>query len=105
VNNASLELDNARKILKTYRQVNDTPNNKPKKVIHSSLQKRNKELQEELSSIRAKFNQLEIEFQRREERLARLNRQLIDKTSDIARLQEDFENVIYQLTSAPLSRE
>lgn len=99
VNNASVEVDNARKILKTYHQVHDTPSvGKPKKGSFSVLQEKNRELQKELSAIREKYTQLQVEYARREERLLNLNRQLVDKTSDITRLQEDFENAIFQLS-------
>lgn len=96
--NTSIELDSARAILNTYQQVNDAPNaqNRP---VRSKLHQKNKQLAEELNVLKEKYMVLKKELTQREERLARVNRQLIDKSARMERLQEDFENAIYQLTN------
>lgn len=98
MSNTSTELDCARAILSTYQQVHDAPSQR-QRIFRSKLQQKNKELENELQSLKEQYLALQNELNSRDERLARLNQQLVDRTTNMARLQEDFENAIYQLTS------
>ena len=100
MNNMSIELDSARSILKTYHQVHDTKHGT--RILRSKLHQKNKELEHELTALKEKYTVLQKELFNRDERLAKLNRQLIDKSTYMTRLQEDFENAIYQLTKREL---
>lgn len=92
------EIDCARAILSTYHQVHDAPSIQ-QRIFRSKLQQKNKELEQELQSLKDQYTKLQDELSNRDERLVRLNRQLIDRTSHMLQLQEDFENAIYQLTN------
>lgn len=104
--NISIELDCAKAILKTYQQVNDTSYAQRKNKSHCSkiesktISKPNKvkakELEVELTELQQKYSILLNELNSKEEMLARLNRQLQDRTTHLEQLQEDFENAIYQ---------
>jgi len=96
MNNAPIEADSAKAILKTYHQVHDTA--KENHPAPSKLDEKNKKLEDELFSLKEKYMLLQRELINRDKRLAHLNRQLVDKTTHAARLQEDFENAIYHLT-------
>lgn len=98
MSNISTELDCARAILTTYHQVNDAPSNQ-NRLFRSKLHQKNKELEQELQGLKVKYTMLQNELSNRDKRLARLNRQLIDRTTHMTRLQEDFENAIYQLSN------
>lgn len=107
--NISLELDCAKAILKTYHQVNDTHVNQTRtlKTMRSQVEPmqvnpengngREKELENEVRVLKEKYAILQHELSDRDERLARLNRALQEGSSHMARLEEDYENVIYQL--------
>jgi predicted nucleic acid-binding Zn-ribbon protein len=97
MSNTTTELDCARAILTTYHQVHDAPSNQ-QRILRTKLQEKNKELEQELQTLKDQYMILQNELSNRDERLARLNRQLIDRTTNMVRLQEDFENAIYQLT-------
>ncbi len=99
MNNFSYELDSARAILKTYHQVYDTPDNQ-KRILKTKSQspQKNKDLEEELTFLQEKYSVLQNELSKRDEKIIKLNRQLVDRSNDMQRLQEDFENAIYQLT-------
>lgn len=94
---SSNELDSARAILTTYQQIHDDTTQQ-RKLARLKLQQKNKQLLSELCLLKQKYSILKKELMNREERLNRLNRQLIDKTAHMVRLQEDYENAIYQLT-------
>jgi len=95
MSNSSIELDSARLILTTYRQVHDTsPGNRS---MRSKSQQKNKELKEELNRLKEKYLVLQNELHNRDKRLANLSKELMDKTTYMMRLQEDFENAISQL--------
>jgi hypothetical protein len=97
--NVSIEMDSAKAILSTYRDVHDTPstkNNVPE-TVRSKLQKKNKNLESELNLLKEKYLILQRELVNRDKKLETLNSQLIDKTTYLIRLQEDFENAIEQL--------
>ncbi len=96
MSNASIEFDSARAILSTYHQVNDTPQSN--RILRTKLQKKNKDLEQELTQLREKYLWLQNELMNRDKKLATLNRELVDKTSYVSQLQDDFENAIYQLT-------
>ncbi len=96
MSNSSIELDSARLILTTYRQVHDTPTGN--RTLRSKSQQKNKELREELHQLKEKYLVLQNELHNRDKRLANLSKELIDKTTYMARLQEDFENAICQLS-------
>lgn len=108
MSNISLELDCAKAILKTYHQVHDTPynnsssnnnNHQNKKALPKHPPKnREVELENEVNQLKEQYKSLLHELSNRDERLIRLDRQLQDRTSHMARLQEDYENAIYQLT-------
>ncbi len=102
MSNISTELDCARAILSTYHQVHDVPSANSR-ALHSKLHQKNKELEQELRMMKEKYTSLQSELSTKDERLARLNRQLIDRTTHMLRLQEDFENVLYQLTDGKVS--
>ncbi len=96
MHNTSFELDKARAILTTYRQVHD--NSPPvNRINRSKLQQKNKELENELIQLKEKYTILQKELLNRNKRLESLHQELCDKTSYMSRLQEDFENAIYQL--------
>lgn len=97
--NTSIELDSARAILSTYQQVHDE-STIHKRLVRSKLHQKNKQLLNELSLLKEKYSILKKELMNRDERLNRLNNQLMDKTAHMVRLQEDYENAIYQLTKA-----
>lgn len=97
MSNIATELDCAKDILSTYHQVHDEPA-RQKTAVRSKLQAKNKALEEELLSLKEKYLRLQNELNHRDERLSRLNRQLIDRTTHIVRLQEDFEHAIQQFT-------
>lgn len=97
MSNIATELDCAKDILSTYQQVNDAPT-RQSRAFRTKIQAKNKQLEEELLSLKEKYLHLQNELSHREERLSRLNRQLIDRTTHIVRLQEDFEHAIHQLT-------
>lgn len=105
--NISIELDCAKAILKTYQQVNDTSyaqrkhsrthRSKTEPAIATKPNKaKAKTLEFELTELQQKYSILLNELNSKEEMLARLNRQLQDRTTHLEQLQEDFENVIYQ---------
>jgi len=94
----STDLDCARDIITTYHQVNDSQA-QGRIIQQTRLFQRNKELEQELGDLKEKYFVLQHALSDRDERLSRLNRQLIDRTLNMARLQEDYENAIYQLTS------
>lgn len=96
MSNSSIELDSARLILTTYRQVHDTPSDS--RTSRSKSQQTNKELRAELHQLKEKYLVLQNELHNRDKRLANLSKELVDKTAYMARLQEDFENAISQLT-------
>lgn len=98
MSNISLEIDCARAILKTYHQVHDTAQNQTRLVRPVKETDRATELENEINQLRAKYTTLQHELSDRDERLARLNRQLQENTSSMSRLQEDYQNVIDQLT-------
>lgn len=95
--NTSIDLDGARAILKTYHQVHDAPNGH-NRLMRSTLVRKNQELEQELNLLKDKYMVIQQELSNREERLARLSRQLIDRTAHFTQLQEDFENAIEQMT-------
>jgi molecular chaperone GrpE (heat shock protein) len=98
----SIEMDGARAILSTYRDVHDTPQaNASAQIVRSKLQQKNKNLESELNSLKEKYLILQRELINRDKKLATLNNQLIDKTIYMTRLQEDFENAIEQLGTKP----
>lgn len=103
MSNISLELG-AKAILKTYHQVNDTSHggqNGQNRIIHSKVLPKNREveLENELKELKEKYRDLQHQIGDRDERLARLNRRLEIESNHMARLQEDYENAIYQLTN------
>lgn len=99
MSNITTELDCAKAILTTYHQVHDAaPTHN--RMFRSKLHQKNKELEQELLALKEKYVTLQNEIYKRDERLARLNRQLVDRTTHMVRLQEDFENAIYQLKTA-----
>lgn len=102
MSNISTEVDCARAILSTYHQVHDVPSARSL-ALHTKLHQKNKELELELRTMKEKYTSLQNELSNKDERLARLNRQLIDRTTHMLRLQEDFENVIYQLTDGKVT--
>lgn len=107
MNNPSVDLDSARDILKTYREVNDPPNaqaaQQANQQAQSKLHQKNKELENELSSLKEKYKLLQKQMIDTEEKknreVEKLNRKLLDNSHYTAKLQEDFENAIYQLTN------
>jgi hypothetical protein len=117
--NISIELDCAKAILKTYHQVNDTTyatrknNSNRSKISNSSSSSvssaskqsnklKTKELELELNELQEKYSMLQSELNSKEELLARVNRQLVDRTTHLEKLQEDFENAIYQFTNVAI---
>ena len=96
MSNSSIELDSARLILTTYRQVHDTPSDN-RSTLRSKSQQKNKALREELNKLKEQYLVLQNELLNRDKRLANLNKELMDKTAYMMRLQEDFENAISQL--------
>ncbi len=104
--NISIDLDCAKAILKTYQQVNDTTygqhknkNHRPKtthKTYRAKAKESQKDLQVELNQLQEKYTLLQCELSSKEELVARLNRQLSDRTMHLEQLQADFENAIYQ---------
>ena len=96
LNKASFEIDSARAILSTYQQVNDNPQGN--RLIRSKLQKRNKTLEIENTQLKEKNAVLQRELIYRDKKLLELHQQLFEKNTAMARLQEDFENAIYQLS-------
>lgn len=98
--NISIDMDGAREILSTYRDVHDTPLDQGNsQTVRSKLQQKNKNLEAELNSLKEKYLTLQRELINREKKLETLNNQLIDKTLYMTRLQEDFENAIEQLNT------
>ena len=102
--NISLELDCARAILKTYHQVNDTSLNQTRSLkplrpqVETTQDKdREKELENEVKTLKEQYAILQQLLSASDERLARLNRELQEGTNNMARLQEDYENAIFQL--------
>jgi predicted nuclease with TOPRIM domain len=95
MSNSSVELDSAKLILTTYRQVHDTPD--ANRSLRLKSQQKNKELREELHRLKEKYGFLQNELHNRDKRLSNLNKELMDKSAYIMRLQEDFENAIRQL--------
>jgi predicted RNase H-like nuclease (RuvC/YqgF family) len=96
----SIDVDGARAILSTYRDVHDTPHaNGFVQVPRAKLQQKNRDLESELNSLKEKYLVLQRELINRDKKLETLNNQLIDKTIYMTRLQEDFENAIEQLGS------
>ena len=94
----SIDMDGARAILSTYRDVHDTPHaNTSSQTLRSKLQQKNKNLESELNRLKEKQLVLQRELINRDKKLETLNNQLIDKTIYTTRLQEDFENAIEQL--------
>lgn len=94
--NPSTELDSAKAILSTYRQVHD--NSQVNRVASTSLQQRNDELEKELNQLKEKYILLQRELVSRNKKLESLHQELSTKTTYMTRLQEDFENAIYQLS-------
>lgn len=101
----SSELDCAKAILKTYQQVNDTSYRGRKSKIRPAIntnskiiQKtpKTKDLEVKLTELQEKYSLLLNELNSKEAMLTRLNRQLVDRTTHLEQLQEDFENVIGQ---------
>jgi chromosome segregation ATPase len=66
------------------------------KQHHKINHKKTLDLELELTELQAKYTQLLGELTSKEAMLARLNRQLIDRTTHLEQLQQDFENAIYQ---------
>lgn len=97
MNNTYLEVDYARDILQTYRRVNDVPKNKAP-FMRTDLQQKNRELENELNTLRERYTLLRNELNNKDEHLARLNHELTERTNDMLQLQEDFENAIYQFS-------
>lgn len=98
----SIEMDGARAILSTYRDVHDTPlANATAQTVRSKLQQKNRNLESELNSLKEKYLVLQRELINRDKKLETLNNQLIDKTIHMTRLEEDFENAIEQLGKKP----
>lgn len=103
----SLDLDCAKAILKTYQQVNDTSYAQQKNMkvqTRSKLNSKNgkvkiKDLEVEFQALQEKHTLLLKVLNSKEEMLTRLNRQLTDRTTDLERLQEDFEHAIYQFNN------
>ncbi len=95
MDNVSIEFDGARAILSTYQTVNDAPY--ATTAARLKLQKKNKELTSELKLLKEKYMALQCELLSRDKRLANLKTELVDKTSYLSKLQEDFENALYQL--------
>ncbi|HXH54178.1 MAG TPA: hypothetical protein VNK03_00320 [Gammaproteobacteria bacterium] len=94
----SIEMDGARAILSTYRDVHDTPQaNASPPTVRSKLQQKNRNLEFELNTLKEKYLVLQRELINRDKKLETLNNQLIDKTIYMTRLEEDFENAIEQL--------
>jgi predicted nucleic acid-binding Zn-ribbon protein len=96
MSDASLELDSARSILTTYQQIHDVPMNQ--RLLQAKLGKKNKDLTKELDKLKEQYLALQQELVNRDKRLAHLSRELIDRTTDMTRLREDFEHAIYQMT-------
>ncbi len=94
----SIEMDGARAILSTYRDVHDTPQaNVSAQTIRLKLQQKNRKLESELNTLKEKYLILQRELINRDKKLETLNNKLIDKTIHMTRLEEDFENAIEQL--------
>lgn len=94
----SIEMDGARTILSTYRDVHDTPQaNVSAQTIRLKLQQKNRKLESELNMLKEKYLILQRELINRDKKLETLNNKLIDKTIHMTRLEEDFENAIEQL--------
>lgn len=105
MSNISIEMDCAKAILKTYHQVNDTSYalHKSKNNRSRSVNKmKSKNLELEYNTLQEKYVMLQNELNLKEELLARVNRQLIDRTTHLEKLQEDFENAIYQFTNVAM---
>lgn len=93
-----MEMNGAREILSTYRDVHDTHSAEDgSKTFRSKLQQKNKNLESELNSLKEKYIILQRELINKDKKLETLNNELIDKTIYMTRLQEDFENAIEQL--------
>lgn len=93
-----IDMDGARAILSIYRDVHDTPHlNTVSQNLRSKLQKKNKNLESELSNLKEKYLVLQRELINRDKKLETLKNELIDKTLSMTKLQEDFENAIEQL--------
>lgn len=101
MNNLSIDLESAKTILSTYREVHDTPpaNNDtgPGPGARSSLQRKNKELQTELNELKEKYLLLQRELINRNKKLEHLSQDLTEKTIYMEKLREDFEHALYQL--------
>ena len=98
MSNISIDIDSARSILSTYQQIHDNPSATGPRPARSKLHKKNKELESELLQLKEKYTVLQKELKTREKRLENLNQELIAKANSMSKLQEDFENAIYQLT-------
>ncbi len=93
-----IDMDGARAILSTYRDVYDTPHmSTNSQNLRSKLKQKNKNLEFELSNLKEKYLILQQELIKREKKLETLKKELIDKTAFMTQLQEDFENAIEQL--------
>lgn len=100
MSNFSIDLNGARAILTTYRDVHDTSHaNSTRHSLSSKLklQQKNRHLESELNLLKEKYLILQRELINRDKKLETLNNQLIDKTTYVTKLQEDFENAIEQL--------
>lgn len=96
----SVELNGARAILTTYRDVNDTSHANSTRHPQPSklkLQQKNRHLESELNLLKEKYLVLQRELINRDKKVETLNGQLIDKTMNMTKLQEDFENALDQI--------
>jgi len=93
MSNTSLEWDSARSILNTYQKIHDVP------LQQTKNRKKTQDLAKELGDLKEQYLVLQQELLNRDKKLAHLSRELIDKTTDMTRLREDFEHAIYQLTN------
>ena len=71
----SIEMDGARAILSTYRDVHDTPQtNVSVQTVRSKLQQKNRNLQSELSTLKEKYLILQHELINRDKKLETLKK-------------------------------
>jgi predicted nucleic acid-binding Zn-ribbon protein len=97
MSNTSLEWDSARSILNTYQKIHDVP--LQQQLQQTKNRKKNQDLAKELGDLKEQYLVLQQELLNRDKKLAHLSRELIDKTTDMTRLRDDFEHAIYQLTN------
>ena len=94
--NNSIDLTGIKEILNTYQQVHD--NNLPKLINRSALKQKNRELESELNNLKIRYTELQNELKSREKKLSNLSQQLVDQNYHMSKLQDDFENVIFQIS-------